>query len=156
MNMSTRKQPRHWRDSESDPPPAAQLAVQTTFRQMDSSPAVTARVEAEARKLLRYFDRITHCHVVILAPHRHHRRGRHYTVHIELGVPGDLLVINHDPSVHPKMETGRPGKRSELQAAHNDIYVVLRETFDSARRRLEDYARRLRGDVKHHPASDVA
>jgi cold shock CspA family protein len=30
------------------------------------------------------------------------------------------------------------------------VYVALRDAFDAARRKLEDYAREKRGDVKHH------
>jgi hypothetical protein len=31
-----------------------------------------------------------------------------------------------------------------------DVYVALRDAFDSARRLLQDYARERRGDVKQH------
>jgi len=116
---------------------------------MPPSAAVAARVNAEAQKLHRYFDRITHCHVVIVAPHKHHRHGRHYSVHVDLGVPRGPLVINHEPS--PRTST----PRSEPEPSHEDIYVVIRDTFDTARRRLEDHARRLRGDVKSHRDPDA-
>jgi ribosome-associated translation inhibitor RaiA len=119
---------------------------------MATSPAVATRVDAEAQKLLRYFDGITHCHVVIAAPHRHHRHGRHYEIHVELGVPGERLVINHEPSAHFQPEDRHLTKSAEVQSPHNDIYVVIREVFDSARRQLEDYVRRSRGDVKNHPS----
>jgi hypothetical protein len=62
----------------------------------------------------RYFEGLTHCHVVILAPHRHHRRGRHYAIQLEVGVPGERLVINHEPRIHPRLETEGPSKRTEF------------------------------------------
>lgn len=34
----------------------------------------------------------------------------------------------------------------------DDVYVAIREAFDAARRSLEDYERRRRGQVKAHPA----
>ncbi len=34
--------------------------------------------------------------------------------------------------------------------SHEDPYVVVRDAFDSMRRRLEDYMRKKRGDVKMH------
>lgn len=148
--MSTQHQQRRWRDSESTPSPAPQLAIQTTFRHMDPSPAVAARIEAEGQKLLRYFDRITRGRAVIVAPHRHRRHGRRYAVHLELTVPGERLVIAHDPSLRLGAADGRPTKEAELHGAHKDIYVVLRKVFDSARRQLEDYVRRKRGEVKQH------
>lgn len=129
--------------------PSSQLAVQTTFRHMATSPAVVSRIDAEAQKLLRYFERITHCHVVICVSHRHHRHGRHYTVRVELGVPGAHLVIDHEPAAHVRDEARPATKHTEVQNQHSDIYVVIREVFDSARRKLEDYVRRQRDEMKH-------
>lgn len=152
--MSTAKKLRRWADS--DFPTAKvvpRIPARTTFRQMQASAAVAARIEAETQRLSRYFDRIGQCHAVITAPHRHHRHGRHYTLHLELSVPGERLVISHEPGAHAREEEARLSKRNERQASHQDINVVIREAFDAARRRLEDYARHARGDVKlHEPA----
>lgn len=159
--MSTHAQQSPWTDSEtSTSPSTAPLAVQTTFRHMQTSAAVTDHVLQEAQKLLRYFDRITHCHVVIIAPHKHHRHGRPYSIHVELGVPHGPLVVNHEPAARSRdARSRREQKCPEPNAAHDDIYVTLRDTFDVVRRRLEDHVRRLedhvrrlRGDVKRRPA----
>ena len=152
--MNSHKQQRRWADSDSlileSPSP---IPVRTTFRHMPPSPAVAARVNAEAQKLRRYFERIKHCHVVIVAPHRHHRFGQHYAIHMEIGVPRSLLVINHEPAAHPRLSASKgTGKKVELDPSHKDIYVVVREVFDAARRRIEDYVRLKRGDVKRHRA----
>jgi hypothetical protein len=152
--MSTHRQLRRWSDSDTVlPATLSPLAVQTTFRHMPSSPAATKRVEAEVQKLHRYFQAISHCHVVIAAPHHHHRLGRTFSVHVELSVPGERLTVTHEHAgrPHPK-DNGAPRKRADEDATHADLYVVLREVFDATRRRLEDYARRQRGDVKRHRA----
>jgi hypothetical protein len=39
----------------------------------------------------------------------------------------------------------------DLQPSEDDVYVAIREAFDAARRKLEDYERRRRGEVKAHP-----
>lgn len=149
--MTTRKRLRQWTDSES---PAratpTRIPVQTTFRHMPPSPAVAARVDDEVQKLRRYCETITKCHVVIVAPHQHHRHGRQYEMHLELSVPGSRIVINHEPAPHARLGEVSPHKAIEVDAPHKDIYVVIREVFDSTRRRLEDYVRRIRGDVKRH------
>ena len=31
-----------------------------------------------------------------------------------------------------------------------DVHIALRDAFDAAKRQLEDYARKMRGDVKTH------
>jgi hypothetical protein len=119
---------------------------------MATSPAVASRVSFEAQKLRRYFDRITHCHVVIVAPHKHHQHGRHYSVHLELGVPHGPLVITHEPAGGSRRDaSAHEPKRSRPDATHEDVYVVIRETFDIARRRLEALAQRLRRDMKAGP-----
>lgn len=128
---------------------ALRVPVRTTFRHMPSSAALSARIEAEAQKLRRYYDRITRCHVVILAPHRHRRRGRPYAIHLELTVPRSRIVIRHEPAAGVPL-AGAQRKASEVSATDKDIYALIRTAFDAARRQLEDYARRLRGDVKRH------
>jgi hypothetical protein len=74
-------------------------------------------------------------------------------MHIEITVPGGELVISHEPPARVRL-TAVPHlqKRDEIEGPHKDLYVVIREVFDAARRRLEDHARRERGDVKRHEA----
>ena len=106
------------------------------------------QIDQDTQKLRRYFDRIAHCHVVVVAPHKHHRHGRHYSIHVELGVPRGPLVVNHEPDARPNPAGAtRAPKRTAPNVTHEDIYVALRDTFDVVRRRLEDYARKLRGDT---------
>jgi|UniRef100_UPI003783C097 ribosome-associated translation inhibitor RaiA len=127
--------------------------AQITFRHMDVSPAVEARIREEAAALEHYFNRITSCRVVVEAPHQHHQRGRGFHINIDLRVPGSEIVVNHEPSLHStaaNSESGEWEKHLETQPDHKDVYVSIRDAFAAARRRLEDYARVLRGDTKHH------
>jgi hypothetical protein len=73
--------------------------------------------------------------VTVAEPHRHQRTERLYLVTIRLTVPGEELVTGREHHLHP---------------GHADPYVAVREAFHAARRELEDYVRRMRGDVKHH------
>lgn len=50
------------------------LPLQISFRNMESSPAIAAKVRERANRLERLFDRITACRVVIAASHRNQRR----------------------------------------------------------------------------------
>lgn len=127
------------------------IPVQTSYRHMRASPAATARIEAEVEKLGRFFDAITHCHVVVVAPHRHHRSGRRFAVHLELGVPRERLVIAHEPAARPLREAAaQAAKSDESNASRKDLNVAIRDAFVVARRRLKEYVRRLRGDVCDH------
>jgi hypothetical protein len=128
--------------------------VQITFRHMDPLPPAEARIREEAADLDLSFGRITGCHVIIDAPHRHHAKsGRTFHVRIEILVPGSTIVVNHAPSQHSTLVQSKAEeweKHLETQPDHKDLYVCIRDAFVAARRRLEQYARVLRGDVKHH------
>ena len=124
---------------------------------MDVSPAAESRIRLEAARLERYCDRITGCRVVVEAPHRHPERGNGFHVSIDLRVPGSEIVVAHGPSLHSALSRGGAAetkKQLEPHPDHNDIYVSIRDAFAAARRRLEDYVRLLRGDVKHHSATE--
>jgi ribosome-associated translation inhibitor RaiA len=129
-------------------------SAQITFRHIPSSPAIEARIQEEVAGLSRYFDRITSCHVVIDAPHHHHRpQGRTWHITIQINVPGGTIVVNHEPSLHAAVgmeQVDSVHKHHEPHADHRDVYVCIRDAFSAARRQIEDYSRKLRGDVKHH------
>jgi ribosome-associated translation inhibitor RaiA len=137
-----------------------QLPVQITYRNMEPSDAVTARIEAEAAKLDTFFDRITSCRVMVEAPHRHHKWGELFHIRIELGVPGTELVVSHEPTTRATLSQEEEAvlkKHIEIHPEHKDVYVAVRDAFTSARRRLQSYVNRLRGEVKHHErAEDTA
>lgn len=115
-----------------------QIPLEIKFRNMDPSPAVEARIREKAAKLERFHDRIIGCTVVVEAPHRHHHKGKLYSVHIDISVPGKDLVVD---------------RAKPLNHAHEDVYVALRDAFNAAVRQLEDHAQRRRGDVKTHTSS---
>jgi cold shock CspA family protein/ribosome-associated translation inhibitor RaiA len=139
--------------------------LQITFRNMPPSPAIEDNIREKAAKLDSYYDRVMGCHVVVEAPHRHHHKGKAYLVRIDLAVPGGELVINRarkrmnaamlrDPELAGKelAESHEPSKH----AAHEDVYVAIRDAFNSAVRKLQDYARKRRGKVKVHEPTPLA
>ncbi|UNC14597.1 HPF/RaiA family ribosome-associated protein [Acidiphilium multivorum] len=111
------------------------VPLQITFKDIDRSPALEARIREKAEALSRFDARILRCHVIIEAPHRHHHKGKLYRARIEIAVPrGDIVINRESPENH----------------AHEDPYVAVRDAFDAAVRKLEDHARRLDDAVKHH------
>ena len=108
--------------------------LEITFRNLDHSDAVEARVHEKFAKLEQVCDRMTSCRVTIEAVNRQHHKGNLFQVHIDVGVPGKQVAV------------GRNGKNH----AHEDVYVALRDAFAAARRRLEDHSRRKAGKVKTH------
>jgi hypothetical protein len=79
-----------------------------------------------ASQLEHYYPRLVACTVLVEGPGEHHRNGGPFSVQIDLRVPGaDPIVVNR--------------QRGE------SLPVAVRESFDAARRRLEDFARLQRG-----------
>jgi ribosomal subunit interface protein len=116
-----------------------QQPVQITFRHMGSSNAIEARIRERAEELERFFDRIISCRVVVECQHPRHRQGNLFRVRVDLQVPGREIVVGRDPEAHH---------------AHEDLYVAIRDSFDAARRLLEDHVREGRGEVKMHTVPD--
>jgi len=129
------------------------LPLQISFRNMKPSEAVEARVREEVAKLETFYKGIMHCRVVVELPHRHQKSGELYHVRIDMTVPGAELVVKREPSLHASLrqvDTEKQSKSYEAHAAHKDVFVVIRDAFKEARRQLQDYARRVRGQTKAH------
>ncbi|MFM7186027.1 MAG: HPF/RaiA family ribosome-associated protein [Planctomycetota bacterium] len=112
-----------------------QTQPQVSFDDVPVDSAVRDAAIDEMAELERFCGRITGCHVVVAQPHRHHREGRLWSIRVDLAVPGGEIVVN---------------RHHHRDQAHEDVFVALRDAFAAARRRLEDHARRLRGEVKAH------
>lgn len=112
-----------------------QTPAQITFRHMDTSAAVEARIHELIERLERHYDRITDCHVVVDAPAAHRNKGAPFSIRIDITLPGGELHIHSDHGKHDD---------------HADCYAALRDAFDAATRALQDYAQLQRGEVKRH------
>jgi ribosomal subunit interface protein len=107
-----------------------QIPMQITIRDIEHSEVLETHIREKAKKLDEFFNHIMSCRVVVEMPHKHHHQGKQYNVRIDIGVPGNEIVVNHDHS--------------------EDVYIALRDAFDAAKRQLEDYVRKVRGDIKTH------
>ena len=103
-----------------------QIPLQISFHGIAHWDALYKAIREKAGKLERYYDRIVSCRVVLELIGRHRRKGKQYAVRIDLKVPGGEIAVT--------------GEHDE------DFQVALRDAFDAAGRRIEDYARIQRGD----------
>jgi ribosomal subunit interface protein len=108
-----------------------QIPLQIVTRGMDASDAVDAAIRKHAEKLDRFCDHITSCRVSVALTAQHRHQGKLYAIHVDLTAPGEEIVSTR-------------GHENE------DIYVAIRDTFEAVQRRLEDYVRERRGQVKRH------
>ncbi len=126
--------------------------VQISFRNMSVSPALEEEIRTRAAWLESFHPGIVGCRVLLEIPHRHRRRGRPLHVRIYMSLPGEDVVVNHEPTPNAVLPPALH-KGDELDGRHKDAHVAIHEAFDAARRRLEDMARRQRGDVKTRAAT---
>lgn len=107
-----------------------EIPLQITARDIDLTDAIRTDITEKAAKLDSFCDKIMRCRVVVESPRRHPHEGKLYSVHIYMTVPGTELMV-----------------KRELD---KDLYVAVRDAFHDARRKLEDFVREQRGDVKSH------
>jgi ribosomal subunit interface protein len=101
-----------------------QIPIQITFRDVPRSDALEAHIRQKAEKLDEFHSRIISCRVSVEELGKHQHQGRQFRVSIDLRIPGREIVVNRDHD--------------------EDVYVALRDAFDSAKRQLEDAAREMR------------
>lgn len=111
------------------------IPLQISFKNIDASEAVETRIREKVEKLEQLFGHIVSCRVVVESINKQHHQGNLFNVRVDLAVPGHEIAIT---GVGPKNH------------AHEDIYVAIRDAFNATARRLEDAARKLRGDTKQH------
>jgi len=106
------------------------IPLRIAFQDMPHSAAVEQAVQEKAEKLEQFYPQLIGCHITVQTLGSHKHQGKQFTVRIDLKAPGKEIVVNRDHD--------------------EDIYVAIRDAFDSARRQLEDYARVQRGQSKAH------
>ena len=102
-----------------------------SFKGLDKSAAIEAKIAERAARLESHFDRMTHCRVVVAAPHKHSHKGKTYEIKIDIGIPGAApLIVTHEAPVGQAQE---------------DLKIALRDAFDAADRRLDDLVDKKNG-----------
>lgn len=118
-----------------------QVPLEISFRNCEPSEQIRAEIEREARRVEKFFDRITACTVVVTAPSLlHHRKGALFKIDIRIALPQhkDVIVNKTHGDIHQ----------------HEHISVAIKDAFAAARRQIEDSVREMRGDVKQDIAPE--
>jgi cold shock CspA family protein len=105
-----------------------EIPIRVDYRNVRPTAIIEKRIRRKAAKLDRIFNRITACRVTVEGPDSYPRKGGQFTVRLDLTVPGQEIVISR-------------------RHAEN-LAVAVREAFEAAQRKLEDYSRIRRNNVK--------
>lgn len=100
---------------------------------MDASEALRTHILDHARHLERFAGDILACDVVVEKAERHHHQGDRFNAHVRIAMRGRKIDAGHTPAADHR---------------HEDPYIAVTDAFNALRRRVEDYTRRRRGDVK--------
>lgn len=118
-----------------------QTPVRIQFQNMEQSEAVEATIHKRVDKLEHLYPTIQSCRVVVSAPSIKKQHGGIFHTRIDLHIPGRDIVVNRSPGQHH---------------AHTDVYVSIRDAFDTAQRQLEETVKTMQGKVKSKSATEIA
>jgi cold shock CspA family protein len=113
-----------------------QMPLEIAFRNCRPSDDIKAEIEKEAKRLDKFFGRITSCRVTVIGPNSHHRHGIPFKIDLRITMPGRKEIV--------------------ISNAHNDVKeheyltVAIKDAFSAAQRKIEEAAHELRGEVKQH------
>lgn len=113
-----------------------QKPIQITERGLTLPEEAREKIRQRAEALEKFDDRLTSCHVVCEAPHRHQNSGSKIKISVALSTPGKTLAVNRQES--------------------EDLNAAIRDAFDAARRELEDAVRERDGRVKARSGAGVS
>lgn len=113
-----------------------QTPAQIEFEGVRDTPELQASIDQHIGELESRFGRLTAGRVVVKGPGDRHQTGGQYLVSIRLALP-DGREVN----------IGRTPKQDERYA---DLTFAIDNAFRRARRRLQDQARLMRGQIKQH------
>jgi ribosome-associated translation inhibitor RaiA len=109
--------------------------LQITFHEFDPPQLAKERIRERFDRLVTIYPPITACRVVAESPHRHHKKGNLFSVHIDLTLPGGEVAVN---------------RNHDDKHAHEDFFVAMRDAFNAAERQLRTYSQRIHGRTKTH------
>lgn len=107
------------------------LPLHVIFRDMIPLPSIEPEIRRRADKLDQWTPDVMSCQVRVEADDSRRRSGHAYRVQILVRVPDEEIAVGMDH-------------------ADEDIHRAVREAFDAADRRVEEYVRRRRGQTKAH------
>lgn len=106
------------------------MEPQITYRGMEHSPTLDARIRELCDKLENFHPKITSCHVVVDEQDRHKSKGNLFEVRVDIHVPGREIVASKQQNV--------------------DAFAAAADAFHVMERQLEEDIRKQRGEVKRH------
>jgi cold shock CspA family protein/ribosome-associated translation inhibitor RaiA len=113
--------------------------LEVSFREVDKTPDLEELIRTKAAKLEKVSRDLVSCRVSVEKPQKNQRTGNSFRVRIELGVPGEDIVVVRESS------------KGDM---HDPVHKVLNRAFTVALRTLKEHKERVQGEVKAHAESE--
>ena len=117
-----------------------QTPLEISWHHVDKSEALESEIRSYMEKMEEFHPDIIGARVSVEKPHGRHQQGNLYNIKVVITVPDQAIVVQRNPGDNH---------------AHEDVYVSLRDTFDAVRRKLEEHARKRRGQTKLHDSDSM-
>jgi ribosome-associated translation inhibitor RaiA len=101
-----------------------QVPLDITFQNSEPSETIRSEVERQAKRLEKFHDRITSCHVTVVAPTMRRRKGELFAINIRVAIP------HHKDILVSKTHGDAP--------EHEHVMVAIKDAFAAAQRQIED------------------
>ncbi len=122
--------------------------IEVVFRDMEVLPVTEEKIRERISGLGQPGERIEAARVVVERAHRRHVRGNPFKITIYLAVPGEDIVVSHEPqravAVKNKETSERKRKADEAHPEEKHFDVALRKAVDRARRQVDAHVRKRR------------
>ena len=103
--------------------------VEIHFHGIEKSEAIEERVREKVSKLEKHFSRMTHCRVVMEAPHRSPQKPKVFQIKIEIGLPRRQPIV--------------VCQEREGSHANEELPLAIRDAFAAALRKVDDVGRKI-------------
>ncbi len=117
------------------------LPIDVSYRGMEKSAAIEELIQKKAAKLEQVCNEVNSIRVALDVDHKRQRSTTTFRVRLDFNVPpGHELCVKRE-------STGENAK--------DDLYQLVRETFDAAKRQAGKLSEKKSGRVKPHPEHEV-
>ena len=100
-----------------------QVPLDITFQNSEPSETIRSEVERQAKRLEKFHDRITSCHVTVVAPTMRRRKGELFAINIRVAIPHHNILVSKTHGDAPE---------------HEHVMVAIKDAFAAAQRQIED------------------
>jgi cold shock CspA family protein len=112
------------------------IPLEIVFHNLAPSTKVEALIRGHVGRLEKLYPHLIGCRVSVEMLHKQHRTGNVPEVHIAIRVPGKEIAISREP------------QKAKLRHAEPNVHTSIKDAFRAAEKRLKDFKRVQRGDVK--------